>query len=825
MLPRFHLTDLSTLAHYVGTLVLMAGGLMLVPLAVAVLFSEHAQVAAFSFGCGVALLSGALLRLFPSSGLDRRRALLLTGFAWVFVALVCTLPLYLSGDFASFLDALFDAVSFITTTGATLAEDVDSLARSQIVWRACMTLAGAQAIVAVTLLFGLSFSIDDEDDAAVNERGVRAWTRSDARALARDMAFVTGAVVAAGTFAAGLLLVHAGFSVRDAAVEGFSLAANAFGTSAFVPHASNLVYYHSLGLDALAALLMLLGSLNFLVFVCCMRRRVRMAARNAELRSYAVWICIVAVFVSFSLAREGIFTDAAGLACQGTFMAISVATTGGMQTVYPEQFGGTISDGAVVLLVAAAFVGGCTASAAGGMKVFRSAQIARWFRYSVLRQLVPDSAWLTVRYEHFGTRRLVPRAASAAMTIAILFIVFAALGSMFFIAHGNDAVLAVFESVGFLCNVGVDVGLTSPSMPLAGKVVAMLLMWAGRLEFVALLAAIAGIVVSFRPMRSTRALGPHGASARKKARRPLAFSSVAPVAAVSAAAASALLSACLLLQAVPVPSASAADGADASAAAASAVAAVQTPGEERDGVFYREEDIAGLLAASYRLDGKAVTFTGDAVGTPIRADEGHVWVNLKAGGRMVGVYLDDGQASQIAHFASYVAAGDSVTVSGDFKRVCGDHANELEVHADTVAVGQQGGVVEHAVNPAKLLGGLALAALAVAVLLARRVCAGRSFARRRPRRSGRARGRRGEGGRKDGSGRERGRSGRDGRETGNGHARATIRARRGEGADMAKKKSRERKNHPVFGLLTVLASAIAFLAFLAFLTAVVWLIV
>ena len=900
MLPRFHLTDILTLAHYVGSLLVLVGALMFIPLVAGLACGEHAQVVNFLAGAGFSLLVGSLLRMVPTSGLDRRRALLLTGIAWVFVALVAALPMYLSGDFASFLDALFDAVSSITTTGASLAADVDALSHAQIVWRACLAMVGAQAIVIVTLFFGLGFA-DDDEGGALNERGVRNATRSNLRSLARDVVCLSLATLAVGGTAASIALARLGLPALDAAVEGFSLAAHALSTSAFIPHVSNLLYYHSLGLDALAAVLMLLGSLNFTVFICCMRGRAKRVRRNAELRTYAVWMVLVVLAVSVALVRDGAFPSAEALASQATFMSVSAATTGGMQTVYPEQFGGMLSDGALILLMCAVIFGGCTASASGGVKVFRVMQILRWFRYSVLRQLVPDSAWLTIRYEHFGSKRLTPAAATSAMTAAIFFIVFAALGAMLFIAHGNDAVLSVCESLGFLCNTGFDVGLTSPSMPLVEKIVAMLQMWAGRLEFIALFAIVAGLIVSFRPMRSTRMLGPHGKSARRvkgvrcagasrKARGAQGAQSAEGTRGaqganasrvfgkargaghgerggrVLGACAALLVCACLMGQGAGALSASAAGAAQAattSDAGASTASAASAPSSTdaasagdnpADGALaaanYRDEDVKSLLGASYRLDGKTVRFTGVATGAALAADDGHVWICVKSAGRSIGVLVDAEQAAQVTHFTDYTNEGDDIVVEGTFNRACAEHAGELEVHAENISVEAQGGPVERPVPGVRLVVAVVLALLALVATIACQVVlrrTGRSGWLRRALRSRRAR----QAAARlsfpspaafpgsaantafaaDTAPTTTAETAPAGTTTA---ARATIPPTngrgahllhppmRGEGTHMGKSRAKEQKNHPVLGLLVLLAAAVAFIAFLVALTVLVW---
>ena len=251
-----------------------------------------------------------------------------------------------------------------------------------------------------------------------------------------------------------------------------------------------------------------------------------------------------------------------------------------------------------------------------------------------------------------------------------------------------------------------------------------------------------------------------------------------------------------------------------------------------------------LLGASYRLDGKTVRFTGVATGAALAADDGHVWICVKSAGRSIGVLVDADQAAQVTHFTDYTNEGDDIVVEGTFNRACAEHAGELEVHAANISVEAQGGPVERPVPGVRLVVAVVLALLALAATIACQVVlrrTGRSGWLRRALRSRRARqaaarlsfpspaafpG-----------------SAADTAPTtaaGNAPAGTTTAARatipptngkgahllhpptRGEGTHMGKSRAKEQKNHPVLGLLTLLAAAVAFIAFLVALTVLVW---
>ncbi len=753
MLPHFHLADILTVAHYVGSLILLVATLMFVPLAVALLFAEYAQAVNFAASLGLALITGSLLRFFPSSGLDRRCALLFVGFSWVFAALICAIPLYMSGDFSSYADALFDAVSSITTTGTSLAQDLDSLSYSQVVWRACITLAGAEGVVIIAIFFGLSFNSTDDELVALNARGVRNFSRLTLKNIMKDVVIICSVVLIGGTIIASLIGIYLGLGAKNSLVQGFILSANAFSTCSFVPHTSNLIYYHCPWLNFFLAALTLLGALNFALLSACMRAKKREIFKDSELRTYVVWICVVVVFVCVCLARDGIFTTLSGLLNQGAFMAISALSTCGMQTVYPEQFGEILSDGALIMLMLAAIIGGCRASACGGIKIFRISEILRWFWFSIMRQIVSRNAYLHINYEHYGTKRLTYTGAAAAMTIAILYIIFAALGSMAFIAAGNDALLSVFQSIAFLCNMGVDVGLVYPSMSLPLKIIAMLQMWAGRLEFIALFAAFAGLIISLRPVRSIRLFGHRVKSARKGGKKTrkngrsacegsargssksegsaregskswkrsrgakvnimantrVGFGHVKKCAGKRVCKAGVVFAISIILATNFIGISS-----------LQMCEAMEEENLDFSGqITYRDTEVKDLLSASYRLDKKNIRLIAKVVGQPIYADSDHVWVNVKEQRRCIGIYMSNELASQISYFTNYNNVGDTIILEGVFMRACNDHANELEVHASGLTIKDVGAPITYTIHTEWVILACVFLALGVVLVIVR----------------------------------------------------------------------------------------------------------
>ena len=130
--------------------------------------------------------------------------------------------------------------------------------------------------------------------------------------------------------------------------------------------------------------------------------------------------------------------------------------------------------------------------------------IAKSIATSIRAALAPESAVVKARYHHIVERVLTPVAAANAGAIFILYVLSYTLGTAVGVAHGYDLRSALFESVSAAANSGLTSGIVSAAMPLGLKLTYLLQMWLGRLEFIALLALIAGIVVSVVPRRKAR---------------------------------------------------------------------------------------------------------------------------------------------------------------------------------------------------------------------------------------------------------------------------------------------------------------------------------
>ena len=165
-----------------------------------------------------------------------------------------------------------------------------------------------------------------------------------------------------------------------------------------------------------------------------------------------------------------------------------------------------LPSGALLVLVLLMAVGGCAGSTAGGLKLHRLSIVAKSISVTCRKALVPESARMAAEYHHFGRRTLDDNVSKEAMTVFVLFTATCALGALAGVAHGQDGLTAIVDSVAMTSNGGVFSDIVSCDMPASLEFVYLVQMLAGRLEFVTFAAIVIEIVATIVPHRRM----PHG---------------------------------------------------------------------------------------------------------------------------------------------------------------------------------------------------------------------------------------------------------------------------------------------------------------------------
>ncbi|MEG0070743.1 MAG: potassium transporter TrkG [Raoultibacter sp.] len=502
MWQRFTLYDARIIGHYLGVLIMFSSFAFLVPFLTGLACGEWEPASRYFAAIGMALIVGTALRMLivAPGRLTRQQALAITGLAWMVLACIFAVPLFFSGHFAGYLDALFDCVSALTTTGASLVIDLDHLSNADNMWRFVMHFVGGLGLIVVALSIGL-FS-RQADVSLYSSEGRSEHVVPNIVQTTRFIAKLAISVIAVTTACLALLCFMKGMEPSRSLFHALWLSISGFMTGGFSPMSPSVMYYHSAGIEVILMVLMLIGATNFALFSEASKGRTRPYFRDIETRTLFVWMIVMVCVLAASLSVSKLFSDLPAMLQRGLFMVVSAMTTTGFQNITTNQLVSVFSSGAFLVLACVMAVGGGAGSTAGGIKLSRVGIIAKSIAATIKEALAPDSARVVVDYYHVGRRMLTPETVKEATTVFALFIVTYTAGSLIGIAHGYEATQAIFESVTMASNGGIVAGISTPGMPITLEVVYILEMWAGRLEFITLLALLAEIVVSFKPRKS-----------------------------------------------------------------------------------------------------------------------------------------------------------------------------------------------------------------------------------------------------------------------------------------------------------------------------------
>lgn len=488
MLIRPVAEDFRIIASYLGRIFTVVAAAGLFPLGWAVLGREWHPFASFLLMVGIfALLGVAGLRVAPEEArLDWSHGMVVVALTWLLVPAIGSLPFIFSGHWGSPLDALFDAMSGLTTTGLALVQDLDHLAPSLNFWRHLLHFLGGQGIILAALsLFAGGGGITLYYGEARDERILPSVTST-----ARFIWTVAVVHLVAGVLVLGLIgHQFLGFDWRRSFFHALMIFFAAFDTGGFAPQSTSIGYYHSAVFEAATAVLMVAGAMSFGVHYALWRGPRRALFRNLETRTILSTFGFTMVLTIVGLGATGIYSSVAGLGRQGLFQVLSAHSGTGFATVSSSELAqwGGLAFGGIAIAMA---LGGMGSSTAGGVKSLRVGLTVRALVNQIKQVLLPEGAVVGTGYYQAGQRRLTPELAQSAMAVSLLYVALFLLGTGVAIAYGTSVQAALFESVSAGASVGLSVGVTDPAMPVLLKLTYIFQMWAGRLEFVAVFALL-----------------------------------------------------------------------------------------------------------------------------------------------------------------------------------------------------------------------------------------------------------------------------------------------------------------------------------------------
>jgi len=403
------LQTLSTVFHFLGSILLLLGVLLLLPVIVVILFGEIGQgletLLAFLGASVTAVIIGLLCKwIFPAGVLGEVQAMLICALGWIFCSAIGAIP-FVIGMNASYLDAFFETMSGFTTTGITMFTGLEQIPKSILFWRSFTQWLGGLGIL--TFFLAVTFG----------RRGAYRLFGAESHKIdvGRPVPGLANTLRILWTIYGGftifilISLVLAGMSVFDSLCHSFT----ALSTGGFSPYDASIGHYHLIGhanfiwIEYILILGMLMGGTNFIIHYRLFKGERRALWDTSEMKYW--WGLIVGFIILILIERIISLNALEGLRPFGglmfwsrleenfrkvTFQTMAIITTTGFGTedIGSPFFGQAARQLFLIMMV----IGGCVGSTGGGIKVLRVNILVKLIRREVFRLRTPPKAVSTV---------------------------------------------------------------------------------------------------------------------------------------------------------------------------------------------------------------------------------------------------------------------------------------------------------------------------------------------------------------------------------------------------------------------------------------------
>ena len=472
------MTTNKTVFFLIGVLLIVLGISMLAPYALQVVLDEgnHSFISASFLTIFIGILF-VLANLEKEFKLNLRQTFLFSSLAWVMIAIFGSLPFILSTQNFTFSEAFFESMSGITTTGATIIEDLDNSPKSILLWRAIMQWLGGIGIVvmAITILPLLKvggmqlFKMEGPD--------------STEKILPRTIEVAT---IIISTYLALTLLCSFFYWLFGMTIfDSVSHAMTTIATGGFSTHNDSIGYFKNSNIEIIASIFIILGSIPFISYLRFARGNKKVFIQDVQIRGliYLLLISIVIMFFYLSLINyESSLLDKIRIS---SFNVISILSGTGYVT---DDFGlwGKFS---LIFFLLLMLIGGCAGSTACGIKIFRLQMLLIFLTNQIKKIISPNSVIIAKYNNQKISDDFINSVIIFIFTFLFIFLIIAMLLSI----TGLDFITSISGAASSISNVGPGLGeIIGPNgnykdIPDISKWILSIGMLLGRLELFAVL--------------------------------------------------------------------------------------------------------------------------------------------------------------------------------------------------------------------------------------------------------------------------------------------------------------------------------------------------
>ena len=462
-----------------GTLLMIFSIAQVIPGFLAYFFEENEFVYNFILSGFITFLIGCFMFFLAadkSGELRTKDGFIITIFFWTVLGFFGSLPFYLAYlEGVTYIDSLFESISGLTTTGATVFVGLDDMPRSLLFYRQLLQWLGGMGIivlaVAVLPLLGVGGMqlYKAETPGPLKDSKLTPRITETAKAL--------WFVYVSMTISCAILYRYFGMSWFDAVGHAFST----ISIGGFSTHDANFAFFDNSSLRWTAIIFMVISGINFaLHYLAWTKKRLLHYFYDSEVKLYLSLLVTTSLITYLTLLfSDNIYDE---IFVDSVFQAVSIGTTTGFLTSNYSNWPLFVP----IMLLIAAFIGACAGSTGGGIKVIRALILIRQGS-SEITKLIHPNAIVTIK---FGKKSLDPRVSESVWGFFAVYVATFLIILMFLLSQNNDF-LTAFSAVGAtLNNLGPGLGAVSENykdITDGSKIALCISMLLGRLEIFTLL--------------------------------------------------------------------------------------------------------------------------------------------------------------------------------------------------------------------------------------------------------------------------------------------------------------------------------------------------
>jgi trk system potassium uptake protein TrkH len=466
-----------------GHILIAFGAIILSPIVVALIEREYFAIVPFTCASFISVGLGLVCRKLEGKKtnfdkLTRNEGMLIVCLTWMTAAAMGAIPYMFYG--LSPLDAYFESMSGITTTGATVLLDFSRYPKSFFFWRSLTQWLGGMGIIVLFVAVLPQFKIAGRqmffaEAPGPTEEKVTPRITQTAKALWCVYIGLTAVEI--------LVLILAGMQPFDAVCNSFSTMA----AGGFSPHPQSIMGYENNRIVWIIIVFMILAGSNFaLQYRSIARRNIKILFRSEEFRGYLTIILAVGGCLSTILIL-GEKMSALDALRNSLFQIVSIITTTGFATA---DFAVWVVTGQVVLF-SMMLIGGCAGSAGGGIKVVRILVWAKYLQREVIQIIHPR----VIRPIKIDQKAVPDSIQQQILGFVLFYVLLSVISSLLITAIEGDGMVGIVGTFATIGNIGPGFGAIGPmgsygNLSAPTKTILILNMVVGRLEIIPFVAML-----------------------------------------------------------------------------------------------------------------------------------------------------------------------------------------------------------------------------------------------------------------------------------------------------------------------------------------------